>query len=99
MRCGLLPPDAAAAAPLASKLVAPTRLVSPNMATQLYGAPRAKHFRSLSRKSDSCAQPFCGVATHLRTPIAPPHNHIVAAGSLEIGPRRPQRLWWGSLRA
>lgn len=40
MRCGLLPPDAAAAAPLASKLVAPTRLVSPNMATQLYGAPR-----------------------------------------------------------
>ena len=51
MRCGLLPPDAAAAAPLASKLVAPTRLVSPNMATQLYrngGAPRAKHFRSIS---------------------------------------------------
>ena len=42
MRCGLLPPDAAAAAPLASKLVAPTRLVSPNMATQLYGAPRAE---------------------------------------------------------
>jgi hypothetical protein len=43
MRCGLLPPDAAAAAPLASKLVAPTRLVSPNMATQLYGAPRAEN--------------------------------------------------------
>jgi hypothetical protein len=71
MRCGLLPPDAAAAAPLASKLVAPTRLVSPNMATQLYGAPRGPNIFGLSREKAILVHNHFVGSRHTSAPPSP----------------------------